>query len=199
MPESQDILSAEWRHVKPAWGGTCDFVGSSFYSFTILDELTTENFQTSSLALYVWTWINFRNDTYEKGLVFGNMVLSEGREVLRRIQLWHLLNLGDGYTGVIRLCAFLYVWHILQINKILVSHLTSLRKHHRVHSMEFKILQLLTPTAFPAPLFMTSFHTSYSSDTELLSIPQRCFRPQVFAQAVTMSRRLVLCPLLPSD
>lgn len=62
-------------------------------------------------------------------------------------------------------------------HKILVPHFTSLRKYHRVHSMEFKILQLLTPTEFPVSPLMTLLHTSYYSETKLLSIPQMCFRP----------------------
>lgn len=88
-----------------------------------------EELQISSLALYAWTQINFRNNIQEKGMVYGNTDLSGEREALRRIQQWCPLNLDDEYIGVISLCAFLYVWHILQINKILVPYLTSLKKY----------------------------------------------------------------------
>lgn len=37
----------------------------TFTPFTELDELATENFQTSSVALYVWTWIKFRNTIHK--------------------------------------------------------------------------------------------------------------------------------------
>lgn len=76
------------------------------------------------------------------------------------------------------------------------SPFTQFENIYRVHSMEFKILQLQTPTEFPASPLVTALHSSYSSDTELRCCPNVLQSSRSSPKLPPMSGMLAPCPLV---